>query len=69
MTEIPGRTVNRKVHAVTPTMVVFEKEGASGQAGSRLYWPKAAALRFTDAVTAAVSNEADGKPFVTYRFG
>lgn len=68
-TEIPSRIVTRRVHSVTPSAVVWEKEGENGKPGSRLYWPKADCLTFgLDGNTVAVSDEPGKNPFATYQF-
>lgn len=65
-TEVPGRTLTRKVHSVRAGGVYWENE--SGGRGSYLDWPKASCLQFIDADTVAVSHEPNGKPFATYKF-
>jgi hypothetical protein len=68
-TVAPPRTVTRKVHAVTPGKVVFEKEGQPGVSGSNLHWPKADCLTFSPCgLRAAVADVAGGKPFAVYVF-
>lgn len=67
-TVIPGRSVTRKVHSITPSMVLWEAEAPKTGSGSRLDWPKADCLTFLDDSTCAVSHEPNGKPFATYHF-
>lgn len=66
-TVLPGRTVTRKVHTVTPGRVTWASEENPRLPGSSLYWPRADCLAFSGD-TVAVSHEAGGKPFATYRF-
>ena len=63
----PARTVTRKVHSVSSSMLIWESEREPGKAGSRLDWPKADCLTFNGNAV-AVAHEAGGKPFATYHF-
>lgn len=67
-TVIPGRTVARRVHAITPGGVYWESEKTPGAKGSFLDWPKASCLSFNGEAV-AVSFEPGGEPFATYHFG
>lgn len=66
-TVLPGRTVARRVHSVTPGGCYWESEKAPGARGSFLDWPKASCLTFAGE-SVAVAHEAGGKPFATYTF-
>lgn len=65
-TNVPARTLIRKVHSVSASMVVWES--APGTPGSALEWPKATCLQFPGPDTAVASNEPGGEPYATYRF-